>query len=110
MSNPRVIIEMEDGGRIVAELYPDKEYILSENESIFRIFDKADIDREPRCIAAWAWGDCRVLDLLETLPFIDRAKIGVAGHSRLGKTAMLAGAYDTRFALAVSNSSCGEPK
>ena len=48
-----------------------------------------------------------MLDLLETLPFIDRSKIGVAGHSRLGKTAMLAGAYDTRFALAVSNSSCG---
>ena len=24
MNNPRVIIEMEDGGRIVAELYPDK--------------------------------------------------------------------------------------
>ncbi len=89
------------------ELYPDKEHILSENESVFRIFDKADIDKEPRCIAAWTWGDCRVLDLLETLPFIDRSKIGVAGHSRLGKTAMLAGAYDTRFALAVSNSSCG---
>jgi len=88
------------------ELYPDTETYFMPEKSVYRIFDPAALGKELRSIPAWAWGDCRVLDLLETLPFIDRAHIGVAGHSRLGKTAMLAGAYDKRFALAVSNSSC----
>ena len=62
---------------------------------------------DPATIATWAWGLSRGLDALLTLPEVDSRRIIVWGHSRLGKTAMLAGAYDTRFALAVSNSSCG---
>ncbi len=88
------------------ELYPDSEKFFMPEKSVYRIFDKSSIDAEPRSIPAWAWGDCRTLDLLETIPEIDRYKVGVVGHSRIGKTAMLAGAYDTRFALVVSNSSC----
>ncbi len=88
------------------ELYPDTETYFYPEKSIYRIFDKSAVDEHPRSIPAWAWGDCRTLDLLETIPEINRHKIGVVGHSRIGKTAMLAGAYDTRFALVVSNSSC----
>ena len=88
------------------ELYPDTGTFFMPEKSIYKIFDRKALGEHLRSIPAWAWGDCRVLDLLETLPFIDRHHIGVAGHSRLGKTAMLAGAYDQRFALAVSNSSC----
>ena len=88
------------------ELYPDTETYFMPEKSVYKIFDKKVLGEHLRSIPAWAWGDCRVLDLLETLPFIDRHHIGVAGHSRIGKTAMLAGAYDQRFALAVSNSSC----
>ena len=56
-------------------------------------------------IAMWAWAAIRVLEYALTLPEIDSKKISVAGHSRLGKTALLAGAMDERFCCAFSNNS-----
>ena len=57
-------------------------------------------------IAMWAWASHRVLDYAETISDrLDLSAAVVCGHSRLGKTALLAAATDPRFTHAYSNDS-----
>ena len=56
-------------------------------------------------LMAWAWGVHRVIDALEADKRIDSKKVVVTGHSRYGKAALLAGAFDERIALTVPSHS-----
>ncbi len=52
-------------------------------------------------LGAWSWALSRGLDLAERIPEIDAGKSVVTGCSRLGKAALIAAAYDERFAVCV---------
>jgi len=50
-------------------------------------------------VRAWAWADSRLVDYLVTDKDVDAKRIGIFGHSRYGKAALVAMAYDPRFAI-----------
>jgi hypothetical protein len=56
-------------------------------------------------LRAWAWGASRALDYFETDKSVDAKRVGLEGHSRYGKAALVAMAYDQRFAIAYVSSS-----
>ncbi len=56
-------------------------------------------------VGLWAYGASRVMDYLQTREDINTERIGVVGHSRLGKTALWCKAQDPRFYIAFGNDS-----
>jgi hypothetical protein len=56
-------------------------------------------------LRAWAWGASRGLDYLETDPSVDAKHVGIEGVSRYGKAALVAMAFDQRFAMVLVGSS-----
>ena len=56
-------------------------------------------------LRAWAWGASRALDCLETVKEVDSNKVGISGLSRYGKAALVAMAYEPRFAIGLIGSS-----
>jgi hypothetical protein len=62
-------------------------------------------------LGGWVWGTERVVDYLQGDPLIDRTKLVITGVSRIGKAAMIAGAFDDRIAVVapVASSGLGTP-
>jgi endo-1,4-beta-xylanase len=95
-------------GYAVAEF--DMQEVAADNKQgaraagVYQLFgDKIDCGG----LMAWAWGFHRVIDAIETVDKIDAKKVVVTGHSRYGKAALVAGAFDERIALTVpSHSGC----
>ena len=103
----------------------DKEYLqtVTGNGIAFVLFNRLelvpdrDVDRKSgplylcypeytfSALGAWAWGYSRCVDALEQLGFIDMDNIAFSGHSRGGKTALLAGVLDKRAAIVNPNES-----
>ena len=98
--------EIVKRGYIVAdynrtELDPDRKAAVGPAQQAYPDYDWA-------TLAVWAWGGMRVIDYLETLDVVDKKRIVFTGHSRGGKTALLAGALDERIAIVAPNGSgCG---
>jgi hypothetical protein len=84
------------------DIDPDRKDV---REGIQKYFGK---EYDWSTIRAWAWGSSRVIDYLVTDPDIDATKIIAVGHSRLGKTTLLAAAFDERIAIAIPHQAgCG---
>ncbi|MDR1630085.1 MAG: hypothetical protein LBS36_07740 [Oscillospiraceae bacterium] len=62
-------------------------------------------ESEAKAIMAWGYQATLTIDFLASLPYIDAEKIALTGHSRTGKAAICAAAFDERIALVVPNSS-----
>jgi dienelactone hydrolase len=81
---------------IVPDLYNSER-----TTGLYRVYPNAQFG----ALAGWAWGYHRCVDFLLTLDAVRPDGIAVVGHSRGGKTALLAGATDERIALTAPNGS-----
>ncbi len=109
------IAEISDRGYAVATAYYgdiDPDFDDGFKNGVHSLFPNHRSSPEQRdrwgSIAGWAWGLSRLMDVLTQQPNIDGSHVAVVGHSRLGKTALWAGASDPRFSIIIANNSgCG---
>lgn len=103
------IEELIDRGYALATFYNgDVDPDTPDQRGLQKHFPQADPADDCGSIAAWAWGLQRAVDYLVTAPGIDARRIIVTGHSRMGKAALLAAAFDERIALAIPHQAgCG---
>ncbi len=100
------------GTAFYGDITPDKPDSLHEgiHSEFFKEQQKERGQHDWGAIGAWAFGLRRIMDYLETgaETRINLNRVGLIGHSRLGKTALWAAAQDQRFSLVcASGSGCG---
>ena len=103
---------LDRGYAVITAYYQDIEpdFDGGSKYGLRQLFDEKGEPGDGNAIATWALGVhlMRVFVCAEFGETIDADKIIVHGHSRLGKTALWAGALDERFAMVISNNSgCG---
>ena len=76
-----------------------------EKTGIFAEMNCARTDDSWGVLSAWAWAASKVADYLVRDERFDKNRLAVVGHSRGGKTALLAGVTDERFYLSISSCS-----
>ena len=82
--------------------------IANDDKDLGRVGGIYDIYPENKsftAISAWAWGYMTVIDACKQIPHVDMDNIGITGHSRGGKTVLLAAAADTRVKFVCPNNS-----
>ncbi|MBX9582491.1 MAG: acetylxylan esterase [Gemmataceae bacterium] len=90
------------------DIQPDRPNVREGMRATLPDSDKPDLGDETATIMWWAWGVGRAVDYLLTDKAIDGKRLAVVGHSRLGKTALVAGAFDDRIAVVIpSQAGCG---
>ena len=85
------------------DLFPDR--ADGRADSVIALFQKELAPTDWNAIGAWSWGLSRITDYLANSGDIDLKRLALHGHSRLGKTALWAGAQDQRFGIVISNDS-----
>lgn len=103
--NDDVIHTVLERGYIAASI--DRTEVAADNKDayrntgLYRLFPEAGFGVCP----AWAWAIHRCVDALITFPDVRADGIAITGHSRGGKTVLLAGATDERIAITNPNNS-----
>lgn len=69
------------------------------------LYDVYPENKDFTAISAWAWGHSVAMDVLTALPYADETEVGITGHSRGGKTVLLAAAVDERIKYVCPNNS-----
>jgi hypothetical protein len=80
------------------DLDPDRDRILGTAQAAYPNHDWA-------TLSVWAWCGMRLVDYLESRDDVDMQRIGITGHSRGGKMALLTAALDERIRLVVPHQS-----
>ncbi len=101
--------EILSAGYAIATIFPS-EFVPDNSErglAELRRLSPGHKDDETRwgAVGAWAWAFSRMVDVLEDDPRIDQNAIITWGHSRYGKSALLAAAFDDRIGGVISHQS-----
>jgi hypothetical protein len=108
IATPPIEMIMERGYAL-ATIFPS-EFVPDSGDAglkALKMHTKGHDDDQTRlgAIGAWAWGYSRMIDALMDDPQIDSTAFFTIGHSRYGKSALVATAYDPRIAGVIAHQS-----